>query len=557
MKYNLWFPVLGLLFMPFIPQNLITFPNIITKINTSFSNAENTTLFNDNNKLIDTANPFNDFAISINDKTPYKLCLSIFTIWIFGVLIMITHTINSKISLHSIKKSAIIVQNKNICKLYKKCLDELKITTDIPIFCTAFLQSPVITGLLKPSIYIPLNLISEYNETDMRYILLHELQHHKHKDCIVNFFMNIIRILYWFNPLIRYALNSMRNDREIACDTSVMLMLKETEYKEYGKALINIAEKFSLSPFPFVTGISSNTRQLKKRIINISTYKKPSFFGGIKSGLVFINATAILFCIYPNMSFHIEEKHYNWKTENENISLVDLSAYFNDFKGGFVLYDSKNNKWKINNLKHATLRTSPNSTYKIYCALFGLEENIITPKNSTIVWDKTDYQFEEWNKNHNLDTAMQASVNWYFQSIDRQLKMPFIKKYIHSINYGNENTGTDISNYWLQSSLKISPIEQVLLLKKLFNNNLIFSSQNIDAVKKSLLIASDKNCKLYGKTGTGQINGNDINGWFIGCVATNDNTYFFATNISSEENATGSRAAEITLSVLHDMALWN
>ena len=61
---------------------------------------------------------------------------------------------------------------------------------------------------------------------------------------------------------------------------------------------------------------------------------------------------------------------------------------------------------------------------------------------------------------------------------------------------------------------------------------------------------------LYGKTGTGRVNGQDINGWFIGFVEASDHTYFFATNIGADDGASGSNASKITLSILSDMNIW-
>lgn len=40
----------------------------------------------------------------------------------------------------------------------KRCLDEMKITKEIPVYSTAFLKSPVIVGILKPRIYLPIPL---------------------------------------------------------------------------------------------------------------------------------------------------------------------------------------------------------------------------------------------------------------------------------------------------------------------------------------------------------------------------------------------------------------
>ena len=125
-------------------------------------------------------------------------------------------------------------------------------------------------------------------------------------------------------------------------------------------------------------------------------------------------------------------------------------------------------------MEHALLRTSPDSTYKIYDALFALEEGVITPADSSMAWDGTAYPFAAWNKDQDLDTAMRASVNWYFEKIDRQLGSPVIRDYLQRIGYGNETIPADItagsSPYWLQSSLKISPVEQVQLLAALYDN---------------------------------------------------------------------------------------
>lgn len=48
------------------------------------------------------------------------------------------------------------------------------------------------------------------------------------------------------------------------------------------------------------------------------------------------------------------------------------------------------------------------------------------------------------------------------------------------------------------------------------------------------------------------MNGQDINGWFIGFIESQNNTYFFSTNIQSEQRATGSKASDGALSTRID-----
>ena len=44
------------------------------------------------------------------------------------------------------------------------------------------------------------------SSTDIRYMLLHELQHYKHKDILIGYLINTVHVFYWFNPLIWYFL---------------------------------------------------------------------------------------------------------------------------------------------------------------------------------------------------------------------------------------------------------------------------------------------------------------------------------------------------------------
>ncbi|MBD5522728.1 MAG: BlaR1 family beta-lactam sensor/signal transducer [Lachnospiraceae bacterium] len=560
-QFNLWFLLLGLLAVPFIPIRPVGFSQIFSLIdkwkNAASSNTKTITETAVNVSAIGTTKQINDFALSVSSKTPSVIGLILFGIWLIGIFAMLLLVIKSKARLKALKKSALPLQSRKVRMLYGNCLSELKIKRDIPIYSTAFLKSPIIVGLFRPCIYLPIHLISDFNAADMRYMLLHELQHYKHKDAIASYLMNFFGILYWFNPLVWYALKEMRNDREVACDTSVLKLLNESDYENYGNTLINFAEKVSLTPFPFATGISGTMRQMQKRIINISSYQKPSVWTRIKGTGIFAIIAVLLLGLTPMLStYAAEQSYYKWNVSSEKIDLIDLSAYFNGYEGSFVLYDLKNDTWSIYDMDHATLQTAPNSTYKIYDALFGLEEGIITPKDSFMAWNGADYPFEAWNADQNLYSAMQSSVNWYFQEIDRQLGTSALRSYINQIGYGNEIINSDLSSYWMQSALKISPVEQVELLTNLYNNDFGFSPENVNAVKDSICLFSSKNESFYGKTGTGRINDNDINGWFIGYIETADSTYFFATNIQSTENATGSNASEISFSVLSDMGIW-
>lgn len=252
-----------------------------------------------------------------------------------------------------------------------------------------------------------------------------------------------------------------------------------------------------------------------------------------------------------------DQDHYYFHAADRKLTYLDLSDAFAAYDGSFVLYDAKEDAWQIYDQDFAATRIAPASTFKIYSALFGLEAGSITPEQSRISWNGQNYSYDSWNADQTLASAMQNSVTWYFQTLDQQTGWSSIQQYIQKIGYGNRRMEGDLSSYWMDSTLKISPIEQVELLTKLYNNELGFSEANLKAVKDAILLSATDNGSLSGKTGTIAINGENRCGWFIGYIEKNDRTYFFATNIQCEKLASGPTAAELTFSILSDLKLWD
>ncbi len=563
LQYNLWFILLFLLIIPFLPVHSFSLSQLFTWIGglwtddgTAKAGKVTATDHAVNTNQTSALAVMNDFTVSVSSKIPSWIYVLFIVLWIAGMIIMFWLLFRSWKRLAVIEKSALPLQNEKVRDIYQDCLRVLGIKKAIPVYSTVFFKSPVMTGLIRPCIYLPLHLISDFDPKDMRFMLLHELQHYRYKDTIISWLMNLAGCVYWFHPLIWYAQKEMRCDREIACDCAVLQLLPEAEYQAYGYTLLHFAEKLSGAFFPFAAGISGNRKQMKKRILRIAVYQRETLPQKIRGIFIYTLIAALLLCGSPLLLVCAStEDSYDFHEEDHLISL-DVSQTFDNYDGSFVLYDSLNDTWYIYNLTAAKERISPNSTYKIYAALSALESGIISPEHSDMTWDGTSYPYEAWEANQNLNSAMQNSVNWYFQSLDLQLGLTAIRSFLQDIQYGSQTISHDVSSYWMDDSLKISPIEQVELLKDFHDNTFLFSTENIEAVKEAILLAATSDGSLHGKTGTGRVDGQDVNGWFVGYVETPQNVYYFATNIQGQTAATGSKASEITLSILADMAVW-
>ena len=158
MQYNLWYPLLALLAVPFIPVRPDRFLQIFSWFKTfqNISASHPEAVARENAALYSTSseNWMNDFSIAVSKKTPSNTGMILCCLWLIGILIMVVLAAKSMIRFNALKKSALPLQNPAIHGIFQNCLMEMNITANIPVYSTAFLKSPVIAGLLKPRIYL-------------------------------------------------------------------------------------------------------------------------------------------------------------------------------------------------------------------------------------------------------------------------------------------------------------------------------------------------------------------------------------------------------------------
>lgn len=244
----------------------------------------------------------------------------------------------------------------------------------------------------------------------------------------------------------------------------------------------------------------------------------------------------------------------------------DLSDQFGEYEGCFVLLDQEKNQYTIYNYKKAKKQVSPCSTFKIMNTLIGLDAGILQDENTTFLWDGTDYKSPSWNKDQTLAEAVKNSTFWYFQQNAKLVGPERMQYYLDQMKYGNRDISGGLTVFWEQSSLKISPIEQVQFLQKIHEGKTIFSQSTLDVLKKVIWISEKDGAVLSGKTGSGlREEGRFIpegpedgyvRGWFVGYVEKDGNTYYVATLIEGEDQTYGGKAREITLRILKDKGIY-
>lgn len=555
-QYRLWYIFTFVLLLPFIPYQLFRPGRFFLFIRHFFvQNTVNSGHILAQNEAVSALSSdlrIQDFsaAVSLQNRIWSNLLLYV---WIAGMVLTALFFTYTMLKIYRLRKHAYLITAKkepDLYRIYQSCLNELNIQKQVRLYASCTLSSPVSYGFILPKIIIPQDLDILLSENEIRFVFLHELQHYKHRDSILNNMVCLLQILYWFNPLIWYAFHQLRKDREIACDHSVLRVIGKEECMNYGYTILRYAEnmqnKMFLSP---LSSIGGNKNTIRQRIVEIAEYQKDSVFRKLKSTGILFLALLVAYCSSPLFMVNASS---STSLETEKWKEFDASSYFGNAEGSFVLYDRNSGQYQVYNKELSEKQVSPESTFKIYSALFALEDNIISPNDSYQKWDGTEQPFDTWAQDQTLDTAMQNSVNWYFQNLDHELGLPVLYSYYNKISYGNGNLSGGVDSYW-SNSLKISPFEQVQLLSDLLQNKWGFRPENIEAVKDSMYIADTAFGKLYGKTGTGNRGGANANGWFIGFLEQEQNTYCFAVNLQQAEDASGSAASDIAVRILGDL----
>ncbi|WP_421852799.1 class D beta-lactamase [Oricola sp.] len=189
-------------------------------------------------------------------------------------------------------------------------------------------------------------------------------------------------------------------------------------------------------------------------------------------------------------------------------------------------------------------RFSPASTFKPVLALIGIEAGILTsPDAPAVAYDPAiNARFEGWRQTTTPRRWLKRSVLWYSQWLTRQLGMQRFQAHIDRLDYGNRDLSGDpgkdngLTHAWLGSSLKISPVEQAVFLRRWVNRELPLSAATYAMADEMIehFETDDPGLDVVGKTGTAwavDANGNRLrtqNGWFVGWAEKDGVRYVFA-----------------------------
>ena len=194
---------------------------------------------------------------------------------------------------------------------------------------------------------------------------------------------------------------------------------------------------------------------------------------------------------------------------------------------------SDSREW-VHNPARADSTFVPASTFKILNAVIALEEGVASGPDHSFPWDGVEREFQIWNRDHTLATAMSASAVPVYQEVARAIGEERMTRGLAEAGYGNGSIGGGIDRFWLTGGLRTSARDQVDFLSRLASGTLPFSRQTLEQVAGMLVVEQEEGWTLRGKTGWAfEV---DL-GWWVGWAEHGGETFAFALNMAMPDAA--------------------
>lgn len=97
---------------------------------------------------------------------------------------------------------------------------------------------PMLVGAWRPKVLVPLDFEQRYSAQEREFVLAHERTHMRRGDTRVNAFGTAWLCVFWFNPVMFWAMRLLRFDQDLACDAAVLELAGKGSRRRYAEALL-------------------------------------------------------------------------------------------------------------------------------------------------------------------------------------------------------------------------------------------------------------------------------------------------------------------------------
>lgn len=211
----------------------------------------------------------------------------IWLVWALGAALLLTRLAISFVRLRLIRRAGIPSLELN--QTMRILTTSAGMRRRVEVLLHDDVEVPFTSGFLRPSILLPGDA-SVWSELELQRVLVHELEHIKRGDWLVQVLVRTACAFYWFQPLVWIGWRQICLEAERACDDAVVIGNERTAYAEQ---LVNLAKRLSHTLAPPVLSMA-NRSDLSRRVSAILDQHQERGKAGTRSTVATLAVTALL-----------------------------------------------------------------------------------------------------------------------------------------------------------------------------------------------------------------------------------------------------------------------
>jgi uncharacterized protein (TIGR03435 family) len=141
----------------------------------------------------------------------------------------------------------------------------MTIAAEIPVLSLETQIEPGIFGIFRPVLLLPAGITERLTPAQLAAIVAHEMCHARRRDNLTAALHMLIEALFWFNPVVWGIGFALVQERETACDESVVR--SQGDALAYAESILSVCKFCVEVPLPCVAGVAGSN--LKRRITRI------------------------------------------------------------------------------------------------------------------------------------------------------------------------------------------------------------------------------------------------------------------------------------------------
>jgi bla regulator protein BlaR1 len=193
----------------------------------------------------------------------------IMLVYCAGLLLMTARLLRGMLQLRRLRTRDIFTGDEHWIAFVNHSAERMGIGRSVQLFLSSRVYTPVMMGVVKPVILLPIATVNSLSVREVEAILLHELAHIRRHDYLLNLLQATIEVLLFFNPFVWLLSSIIRREREHCCDDIVVA--QSAEPLIYAKALANL--RFNTNTAALAQAATGRKNQLLNRIKRIMEMK--------------------------------------------------------------------------------------------------------------------------------------------------------------------------------------------------------------------------------------------------------------------------------------------